>query len=264
MILEKARSVITHSKSKLGFETQAGGSWEAWDRYLTIDGKKAFHIGNICNTCSFFFERMSGANQSISPEGLVNDLNNGITTLKPNIVQPLETIFPDGEYHILLKEITPDLCAPLDTKDYFSHEQIDLWGSDGFWGRPHDPKTEYYRLATKKLSQGRGLFEFLVPIFPHTWLKEKRVAEYRQLLNNNQKPTLIALSILDVKQPADWEGDQDITSHWCLTHYLIDGHHKTYAAASENKPVTMISFLSIDKGISSKEEIERLLEETEK
>jgi hypothetical protein len=49
------------------------------------------------------------------------------------------------------------------------------------------------------------------------------------------------------------------TSHWCLAHYLIDGHHKVYAAAQENKPLTLISFLAVDQGVSSEEEIDELV-----
>ena len=69
----------------------------------------------------------------------------------------------------------------------------------------------------------------------------------------------VTLSVLDIKSPAVWEGDKDITSHWCLAHYLIDGHHKAYTAAISDKPLTLVSFLSMNQGISSEDEIVELI-----
>lgn len=34
----------------LGFTRTGGGYWAEWDRFLTFDGKPAYHIGNICNS----------------------------------------------------------------------------------------------------------------------------------------------------------------------------------------------------------------------
>ncbi len=251
--------LIKNSQSILGFETTGGGNWERWDRFLTIQGKQAYHIGNICGTCAFFFERMNGANQSVPVEKLVGSLNTGIGKLDDGIIDSLKTIIPDGKYLVSLSQIQPQLSAPLSDQDYFSHEQVDLWGIDGFWGLPHNPKTEYYRLNSKVLKEQRGFFEFLIPTFPHTWLKQGRVEEYKNSISKGNQPTVVSLSILDVKQPADWDGDPKITSHWCFAHYLLDGHHKAYASAVTGKPITMISFIALDQGISSAEDVNWLL-----
>ena len=125
---------------------------------------------------------------------------------------------------------------------------------------PHHPKTEYYRINTKKLQKHSGLFEFLISMFPRGRLNEKRIKEYSDKLATDDRPTAIALSVLDVKEPAVWDDEKEITSHWCLAHYLIDGHHKIYAGARENKPITLISFLTTEQGVSSKEDIENLLQ----
>ena len=211
MLLDKTETQICESKSVLSFETEGGGQWKVWDRYIAIEGKKAFHIGNICGTCSFFFERL------------------------------------------------PSLVYPGSKEDYFIYEQVELWGVDAFWGLPHFPKTEYYRLTSKEFVAGLGLFEFLIPTFPHNWLDTERINYYVQLLNSGSKPTAISLSVLDIKQPADWEGDKRITEHWCLAHYLIDGHHKAFAAASVGQPLTLISFLATEQGISRPEDVERVV-----
>jgi hypothetical protein len=259
MLLDTSEQNVTGSSSIIGFAFEGGGSLEVFDRYLTVEGNKAFHIGNICGTCSFFFERLEGANQSVDVEAIIDNLNTGITKLGPPVVPALASIVPDGKYKVLLQEIHPYLVKPGESADYFANEQIALWGIDGFWGMPHFPKTEYYRLQTQTMTDSRGLFEFLVPMFPHNWLDQKRLTEYKVFYGKNVMPTAVSISVLDVKQPAMWTGGQDITSHWCLAHYLIDGHHKVYAAVKENKPLTLVSFLSVDQGVSSEAEINELV-----
>ena len=65
MLLDTLERTIDQSQSPLQFFPEDSVSLSQWDRYLAIDGKKAFHLGNICGTCEFLFERMEGANQSV-------------------------------------------------------------------------------------------------------------------------------------------------------------------------------------------------------
>jgi len=67
-------------------------------------------------------------------------------------------------------------------------------------------------------------------------------------------PTAVALSVLDVKGPAMCGVD-----HWCLAHYLLDGHHKVAAAASAGRPLTIITFLATDRCVASTAEVETAL-----
>ena len=76
-------------------------------------------------------------------------------------------------------------------------------------------------------------------------------------MKDDQNPTMLTLSILDIKEPAVVEGKMKITEHWCLAHYLIDGHHKAYAAFLEKKPLAMISFLAIDQGASTESDVDK-------
>ncbi|WP_161634949.1 hypothetical protein [Leptolyngbya sp. Heron Island J] len=255
MLLDIVEKTIKQSQSPLTFMTEGNN----WDRYLAIDGKKAFHIGNVCGTCEFFFERMEGAIKSINPRDVADELNSGINALHPGFLSSLEKIIPMGEYRVLLLRIAPILVTPGDKNDYFTHEQVSLWGVDGFWGMPHFPKTEYYRLEKRILSDGQGIFEFLIPTFPHNWLDYKQVEEYASKFQQNKQPTAVALSILDIKGPATWEGEPEIWEHLCLAHYLIDGHHKVYAAANAGKKLTLVSFLAVNQGVASKEDIEKFL-----
>jgi hypothetical protein len=51
------------------------------------------------------------------------------------------------------------------------------------------------------------------------------------------------------------EWKPDVTEHWCLSHYLLDGHRKVYAAAELGMPVSILSFLASEKGVSSREQV---------
>ncbi len=251
---------ITKSKSPLTFETTGGGDWKIWDRFIAIEGKKAYHIGNVCGTCSFFFERMDGANQSLNPKALQERLNSGSTTIGKEDISILRDLLPNGKYIPAIESRVPKLIAPGADDDYFINEQVKLWGLDGFWGLPHHPKTEYYRLGSYSIGDGKGLYEFLVPMFPKNWLDTQRVDEYKQSLDRLSVPTALALSVLDVKQPADWEGEPEINSHWCLAHYILDGHHKVYAASENDKTIKFVSFYAVDEGVSSSDELSQLIE----
>jgi hypothetical protein len=151
--------------------------------------------------------------------------------------------------------------VPSQKGDYFFEEQIALWGIDPFWGVPHYTKNEYYRVDPANVMSNRGrLFEFIVPMFPQRYLEEKTIQSYKSLLENQNTPTALAISILDVKQPADWHGDaREVREHWCLAHYLLDGHHKIYAASQGGRPISLLSFLAVDKGVSNTDQIAEVL-----
>ena len=169
-------------------------------------------------------------------------------------------IIPTGDYLILLLNIDPRSITIGEKNDYFANEQVELWGIDGFWGFPHHPKIQYYRGVKKKISESEMLFEFIIPMFPQRWLDEDTVNDFVKHIEEGISPTAISLTVLDIKEPGDWENHRDITSHWCLAHYLIDGHHKVYASSLLNKPITLLSFFAIDKGISNIDNIKYLVE----
>lgn len=157
-------------------------------------------------------------------------------------------------------EVNPHKVSLGSGSDYFSNEQIKLWGVDGFWNLPHYPKIEYYKSLVKDFGEKRKLFEFIVPMHPENWLKAEEIDSYKARIKSGQKPTALSVSVLDVKQPATWDGEPDVTEHWCLAHYLLDGHHKMFAASVENRPITMLSFLAIKESVATEENISTLLD----
>jgi hypothetical protein len=259
ILLDRTEIVVADSVSPISFQTEGGDGWAAWDRYIAIDGKRAFHIGNVCGTCSFFFERMDGAKRSINAEEVVKRLNGGLSVLDLSLVEKIKTIMPTGKYQVLLMRIVPKLVYPNGPEDYFKNEGVDLWGIDPFWGLPHYPKTEYYRPSSQKMDGRAALYEFIIPTFPQNWLNEERVASYVSRLRAGEAPTAVSLSVFDVKQPANWKDEAPITSHWCLAHYLLDGHHKIFAASKVGLPLVLLAFLAVEHGISSPEQIDQVV-----
>ncbi len=97
-------------------------------------------------------------------------------------------------------------------------------------------------------------------MFPKNWLSEKTLKAYRNRLSAGEKPTALAVSVLDVRGPAIREEGPKICEHWCLTHYLLDGHHKTYAASLAGTEITLLSFLSTYESVATEENVDRVLE----
>jgi hypothetical protein len=248
---------VETSKSPIGIESRGHLSM----RYLTIDGKHAYDLGFYCDTCAFLFERLDGANQTFSAQRLSGRLQKGISELSPDIVDPMIPLMPVGKYQALLLELSPTLISPGGPNDYFHREQIELRGIDPFWSLPHFPATEYYRIPEQpRLQAGSRLFEFVIPLVPRGWLESEDIAKYQELLWQGERPTALALSVLDVKQPATWCGDPATTKHWCLAHYLLDGHHKMRAASRVGKPLTMLSFLHLDASIAAETDVNELVQ----
>jgi hypothetical protein len=67
----------------------------------------------------------------------------------------------------------------------------------------------------------------------------------------------VAVSFLDVRAPAVDQGP-DYYTHWGLTHFLLDGHHKLEAAAEHGAAVQLLSLLSVSGSLASPEELARV------
>ena len=261
LLLDATRTKVEASESVLGFEqpTAHDGS-VGWSRYLTLEGKRAYFIGGACDTCAFLFERMGGANRNVSPGEASDVLRQGIRGVDHTLVSTISKVVPRGHYRVGLLKLAPALVKPGTEHDYFAHEQAELWDTDAFWGLPHHPKTEYYRTPSVPLGSCRRLFEFVVPMFPKSWLSKKTLKAYANRLSAGERPTALAVSVLDVRGPSIREEGPMVCEHWCLTHYLLDGHHKTYAASLAGSPITLLSFLSTYESVATEENVNHVLE----
>ena len=251
-IIEQKNIGIKNSNSELGFDTTGGTHWEVWDRFLTYKNKPLFHIGNICGTCNFFFNKKEiKIDNKFTSKQISTLLNKGIVNLKESEINGISKIIPNGNYEVLITEIQPKISFPNDRNDYFVTDLFESWNKE--YAIDSEANIPYYRGLSKLIKGNEKLFEFFIPIFHTNSLNEKRVKEYEQMLLNGEKPTALCLGILDVKMSMVYpeingeEVTPYTTTHWCFANYIIDGHHKMMAANNLQKPITLITFISKDQ-----------------
>lgn len=247
----------------IGEGERAKGSWMG-NRYLTVNGRSAFELSYWCGTCGFLFERLAGANTTLSVAALQDRLDAGLTSVADDVVDTASELLPEGRYLPLLLELAPTLVYPMGAGDYFSEEKVLTWGVDPFWGLPTYPRTPYYRGDTRELgitemNASIWLYEFVVPLVPPSWNDAERVAQHAKALRASASPTALAISILDVNRPAvDQPGAvEPDRSHWGLTHFLLDGHHKMQAAAETGTRLHVLSLLALDAGLADEAQLTR-------
>lgn len=260
-LLAQTAKAFSHAHATIGFMTTASDGWAEWDRYITVNGQPAYYLGNVCGTCSFLFERLPGANAGIEVGDLTARLAVGIEDASAELIETLGQLMPGTSYLIVLLRLQPQLVRPFGPSDYFSLEQVQNEGGvDPFWNLPHYPKVPYYRVASRSgvpispAGPYAEAFDFIVPMYPESLLDDSRIAFYENELRNGRAPTAIALSLLDVKQPERAE-----ISHWCLAHYVVDGHHKLAAAARTQQELTLLAFIAVDRGVSTQDQLDDFL-----
>jgi hypothetical protein len=263
-IIARDRIDKTDSQTVISFVKTGTENWPVWNRFIYLDGKPAYEIGNICGTCRFYFERLDGASQNIESKYTIQQFNEGLGLLDPEVIATVSAIIPDGKYKVLLLEVYPKLVELGGAHDYFTHDQVAVWGIDGFYGLPHNPKIQYYRGTDNPMADEKKVFEFIIPIFPQGWLDTERVEHYKREIEAGKTPTAISLSVLDIKSPGWLDPDDsppEFTEHWCLAHYLLDGHHKLYAASLLGKAIHLLAFVAEEECILNAEgDIDTLLQ----
>ncbi|MEU3789859.1 hypothetical protein AB0F07_08640 [Streptomyces fructofermentans] len=256
---EPRRLGVPAPQARLRFEAErreaAGGPGR---RLLTVDGAPAFELSFWCGTCQFLFRRLETAGQTLSLEGPRERLSGPLADPDDGgVIDAFGALLPEGEYLPMLLRVEPRLTVPGKEGDYFGAEQVATWGLDQFWGLPEYPRTPYYRTFETAVDEAAHLYEFVVPMVPPTWNDRDRVEEYAGLMGRGTVPTAVAVSTLDVCEPASGL-PADHYRHWGLTHFLLDGHHKLEAAATTGRPVQLLSLLALGEGLSGAEDCARL------
>jgi hypothetical protein len=245
---------------RFGEADKPPGSW-AGRRYLYLNDQPAFELSYWCGTCAFLFRRLEGANEttSIDHDDLRARLAAGADGVDEVVIEAYGQLVTRGTYIPLLLEVRPRLVRPGTPEDYFSTEQVSVWGLESFWDLPRYPATPYFRTFQTAVDSEAHLYEFVTPMVPPNYNQQERVQEYVDAMAAGGVPCIVALSTLDITAPAVANGD-DWCAHWGLTHFLLDGHHKLEAAATSGRPVRMLSLLAVDEGLSTSDQVERLLE----
>jgi hypothetical protein len=188
-------------------------------------------------------------------------LTHGLDGIDSSVVHAFGGLLPEGQYLPMLVSLQPTLVVPGKAGDYFDEEQVATWGVDSFWGLPEYPRTAYYRtFQTPVAGRNAHLFEFVVPMVPPAWDDAETVRAQVERLLVSDAPTAVAISTLDVCQPATDDRSTDYYEHWCLTHFLLDGHHKMHGSTDARRPLRPLSLLSIDGSLSTTEQIAAAIE----
>ncbi|MFI6009589.1 hypothetical protein ACIBAG_12295 [Streptomyces sp. NPDC051243] len=248
---EPRRLGVPAAEARLRFEAEQRETGAGpGRRLLVVDGEPAFELSFWCGTCPFLFRRLDTARQTLSLQSVQETLTG--TLAGPDdggVTEAFGALLPEGEYLPLLLRVEPRLVAPGQEGDYFSGEQVTTWGVDQFWGLPEYPHTPYYRTFETAVDASAHLYEFVVPMVPPTWNTRERVEAYAELMGRATVPTAVAVSTLDVCEPAAGQ-PTDHHRHWGLTHFLLDGHHKLQAAATTGRPVQLLSLLALGEGLA--------------
>ena len=262
MVLRSAATrvlgVERDARIRFGEEEKAEGAW-AGRRMLFLDDRPAFELSYWCGTCQLLFKRQEGATETVSLAEVENLLAEGLDGLDEEVISTFASLLSVGEYLPLLLRVTPRLVHPVQPGDYFAEEQVATWGLESYWGLPVYPGTPYYRTFETCVDAEAHLFEFIVPMVPPAWNDTARVAEHRERLQSSQRPTAVAVTTLDVCAPAVEVG-ADYFTHWGLTHFLLDGHHKLQAAAESGSALQLLSLVSVDASLASVEQVARIPE----
>ena len=261
-IEDKIEFKVENQNSRITFETTGGGSWKVWDRFISLDREKMFHIGNICGTCEFFFIKQSKSLEvNFNEKHLIESLNNGNIELTKSTVIELSKIIPNGNYLVLKSTIKPEIVTRESDNNYFKKEKRETWRDEfdeEYLKSEESGYNDYYREAFEdfgkmKNDHKEAFFNFFVPLYNISELDESRIEFYKSKLSKGEKPIVVSIGVLDVKTSEEYplingeEVNPEFGTHWCLANYLIDGHHKIKAASELNQEIDLITFVSRDE-----------------
>ncbi|HYZ53639.1 MAG TPA: hypothetical protein VE733_09090 [Streptosporangiaceae bacterium] len=227
-------------------------------RFLWLGSDAAFELTFWCGTCPVLFQRLEGATSTLSIAELEDRLRRGLSGIDCDVLAAFAGLLPAAAYMPMLLGVTPRLVTPVAEDDYFAHEQVTTWGLDDFWGLPENPRTPYYRTFETPVTASAHLYEFVVPMVPPTWNDRARVQQYAQALETSSLPTAVAVSTLDISQPALDDQSSDYYEHWALIHFLLDGHHKLEAAAATGRSLQLLTLVAIDASLAKEADVLRL------
>jgi hypothetical protein len=217
-------------------------------RYLTIDGIPAYQIGYSCGTCGLVLRRQSDAPSGPLSAAAVRDrLNAGLDGLDMEVIDAFAAQLPCDDYQVMLLDTLPTLVAPGSTDDYFAFDGPAGWSNEEFEYSVDPANASYYRLGRRAVGDHDELFEFAVPMGDPTELDADVVARYSHAPG---RPTAVAFGLLDIEGP--WFRRE---RHWGLFHFLLDGHHKTAAAAARNVPIRLLTFVSAGESLACDDEL---------
>jgi hypothetical protein len=237
---------VDNPSAIVGFERNTDGRSSSND-YLTISGRRVIDLGFDCPSCTRLFERVDPLTLPMSPHDFSTALRDGMTELDGEILDVVRSVVPSGQYTAALLPIRPRLVLPGAADDYFANEYRRSTNRD------KNPGMVYYRGRSTSLAgreHWQAFHELCVPLYPPEDCARSTVEMYRSMLASGGRPTALAISIIDGVALSHWSGpfEPNPPSQLILTHYLLDGHHKVFAAHLEHREIQLLSLVLWGKG----------------
>jgi len=253
------------------------------DRYFAVQGTQLYYLGITCDTCAFLFQKR-GYVYRLSPTDVAARLATGQDLLDPDLLASVGSLLPADSYGVVETLFVPALSGPCAPNDYFAHEAVAFTGLDPTWGVPEHPRVQYWRAGESRLPVGAGghrvrvhagvesrpspqrFFHFVVPMEPPHVFDRDQIAFYRAKLEAGDTPAALGVSVLDLRAKAMWPGrgaDPELLDgvEWCLTTFLLDGHHKMQAAAEAQLPIQLLTFVARRPSVAEEADIPVVLAE---
>ena len=172
----------------------------------------------------------------MSPEDISQELRIGLKEINADIVSSFAGLLETDEYVVNLLQFIPEFKDPnLTEKQKRAYDYI-----TGDYGKV---LTEFFMGRRWDFDENGSIGEIVLPLTSTKKLDQKTVMFYKEKLRNGHIPTAVAYSYVESRHPAAF-GSGKLPDFGCLTHFMLDGHHKMFAAAELKKPISLLSFLS--------------------
>jgi len=194
-------------------------------------------IGGTCDTCGGWFSLVDKPFRPGTPEEISNRLGQGIKAIDPPLVESIMPLLPRGRYTVGLLRTAP-FCHENDTDHWYRSRCVER----EIWHRlPTDEDDNGAPVTAHEYFERYRESEDILPHLPKGSIDWKQVRHYVEAMESGNRPTAMVISLGEMRHP----GGGSLT-YARLTHFVIDGHHKLYAAASIGKPLTLLSFFAHD------------------
>jgi hypothetical protein len=225
---------VHQSRSELSIiaPVENDGSWKgtSWYRFITLGGQPVYKLGPNCETCEFFLARVGEGMVSIDhTRDALNEFSAERTDKKSvgALVKTFTALLPNGKYTPILAEIYPRQAASMGSKSSDDKTALEFFAyavHDERWAETAGGHMHFFE---------EWIIPVRSPIPAH--LNTSTVVAYQQSIDRGRQALAICISILEEHQ-----------GNTRLLHFLLDGHHKTEAAARRASSLWIISFLSHD------------------
>ena len=204
--------------------------------YLSVNGRNVYDIGVACGTCPFLFNRKLDFKPALSADEITEILRDGLTDLNPKVISSFAGLLETDEYLVGLTSSTPKYINP----NLSDEEKEGARYLTGYYGAV---LTEHYQGRKWEIDANGEVCEIILPLTSTKNLALACVEEYKQSIMSGKKPTVVAYSYVESRHPAVGNF-KEMPDFAFLVHFIIDGHHKLFAAAALGQPITILSFLS--------------------